>query len=277
MKIGSIKTLTFWFVLLGVINSNGILPAHCGNVKHHDHHHSHHRKLTKCCKLPFANKSFADFYSRITVDLHSQGRDPSILYTAEAFNPHPISVIFDLSTNPPTVIVTDPHIAELIQAVNTHSAIGRNDLIAIFEAFGLDATAFANSLLSLIIAGEQYSIVVVNSEPSNLYLIDWFNAAAVSGKELARLLEFKAGTSAYKELLGLFEMIVDNQSKAILGLNQLLPGSDLLPEETQSDAAMRFLGLAHAAIEEISLIIAEQLVVNFNNSSCKACDKYTSL
>lgn len=62
---------------------------------------------------------------------------------------------------------------------------------------------------------------------------------------------------------------MNDEANGILGLNQLLPPTALLPGETQSDAALRYFILGRITTNNISRITTEQLVLNFNDCSCK--------
>lgn len=269
MKIRSIKMLACWFSLLTMANSAGILASQLDYSKHHHHHHHCHKHHLPQCKIPIQGTDFTDFALRISTDLHTQNRGLDILVSAEAFAPHPIPAIIDVSTIPATIIVTDPHIAELIQAVNSTTKSGRDDLITILNTFGINGESFANSLLAFLLAGEQYSIAVANNIPSDLYLYAWSVTGIGMGNQLSLILGFKPGSAEFNQLQGLIQAVVNDEANGILGLNQLLPPNALLPGETQSDAALRYFILGRIATTTISKITADQLVLNFNECSCK--------
>lgn len=233
----------------------------------------HHNRLAEC-KIPFRDVDFTQLALRISTDFHTQGRGLDILASAEAFALHPISASIDISTTPNKIIVTDPHISQLIEAVNSRTAVGRADLIDIFKRFGINGKKLADSLAEFIFAGEQYSIAVANSIPSEPYLAAWLAAASKAGSILAKDLEFKKNSKKYKQIIKLFQEAAKDEANAILGLNELLPASDLLPGETQADAAMRFFILNRAATTLIGDITFEQLIINYNKKPCQACEKF---
>lgn len=266
MKIRSIKMLTCWFSLLMMTNSAGILAIQPDHAKHR-HCHKHHRLPQ--CEIPLPGTNFVDLAFRISTDFHTQNRGLDILVSAEAFAPHPIPAIIDASTLPATIIVTDPHIAELIQAVNSTTKPGRDDLVTLLSAFGINGEPLANSLLTFLLAGEQYSIAIANNIPSAPYLYAWALAGIGMGNQLTLILGFTPGSAESNQLQGLIQDVVTDESNGILGLNQLLPPTALLPGETQSDAALRYFILGRIATTIIGKITADQLVLNFNECSCR--------
>ncbi len=272
MKIRSIKVLALCFSLLTMTHSAGmaIQPDH---AKHH-HCRKHHRLPQ--CKIPIPGTDSIDLALRISTDLHTQNRGLDILVTAEAFAPHPIPVIIDITTSPATITVTDPHIAELIQAVNSTTKSGRDDLITVLNAFGINGAPFANSLLAFLLAGEQYSIAIANSIPSAPYLYAWVLAGIEMGNQLSLVLDFTPGSAESNQLQGLIQDVVNDEANGILGLNQLLPPNALLPGETQSDAALRYFILGRIATTTIGKITVDQLVLNFNERSCILQNNLTS-
>ena len=276
MQIYSIKTLVSCFAFLAMTNSAAILTAHSDCSERHQHSHSrshsHHHNLPKC-KIPIPHTSFNQFSLRVSTDFHTQNRGLDVLFTAEAFAPHPIPVVMDGSTTPATIIVTEPHVAQLIQAVNTGTAFGRNDLAVILNAFGIDAEPFVNSIEAFVLAGEQYSIAVVNNIPAAPYLTAWQEAGVENGNQLALVLGFAPGSAEFIELQGLIQNVVNDEAQGVLGLNGLLPPSALLPGETQSVAGLRFFTMSRIATTSLGQLTADQLILNYNGKPCKACER----
>lgn len=273
MKMCSIKAPTFWLSFLSMTNIAGILTGLTSEIETSKHHHNSNHRHPSRCEIPIPNTAFTELALRISTDLHTQNRGLDILVSAEAFAPHPISAIIDFTSNPNTIIVTDPHIAQLIRAVDSTTQFGRNDLIKILNAFGINGEAFTNSLLAFLLAGEQYSIAVANGIPSTPYLQAWSSAGAEVANQLALVLDLTPHSRKFRKLQELSQKVVNNEANGILGLNELLPQSDLLPGETQSDAALRFFIMGRAATTSIGEIAADQLVINFNGGHCKACEK----
>lgn len=276
MKMCSIKALTFWFSFLAMTNTAGILTGLTNEIetsKHQKRHHSNSHRRPSHCEIPIPNTTFTQLSLRISTNLHTQNRGLDILVSAEAFAPHPIPTIIDPTTNPNTIIVTDPHVAQLIRAVDSTTQFGRTDLLQILKAFEINGEALTNSLFAFLFAGEQYSIAVANGIPSAPYLQAWSAAGTEVANQLALVLDLKPNSRKFRKLQELSQEVVNDETHGILGLNELLPQSDLLPGETQSDAALRFFIMGRAATTSIGKIAADQLVINFNGDRCKVCEK----
>jgi hypothetical protein len=267
MRKYSVKSLTFWAAFLVMINSTGVLMGHCDSSKHHHSHHSHK------CKLP-KNLTHSNVIIRVIAALHAPTRSLDLLFTGEAYYPHPIASITNGSTIPPTIIVTDPRIRDLLDAVTARAIGGLNDLTVLFSEFGINATPFVEAMTAFVFAGEQYSIVIANSIPSDSYFLAWSLTADETANQLALALGLTPGSPEFNELKALWQTVATNEALAIQGFNGVLGPDNLLPGETQTAAALRFITLSRIATNTISGLTADLLILDYNHGHhCKICEK----